>query len=218
MTRSIFHDEGLHMYAESFEGLQRRSSCRWSLWIWNHNSFFHGISSLAPVVAKSRQVKSAPTPVGEPNVRAEAEKKIYACTNDCTTCRPLSKSAVAAFTWSRNVGRSEAKHPIEPHFSQQIPSCLKLCTCKTFPVLCPTFVVGAHGNDFLEVDSTQVLSAPSVRQVNVQCQKQISSIESYTCLPKKKFHAHGPSDPHAYSTRVKYHAIALANPCLVEAP
>ena len=90
-------------------------------------------------------------------------------TNDCITWGRLSKIVVPEFTWSRNVGKSETKHPIEPHFSQHFPSCPKLCTCRTFPVLYPKFVVGAHGNDLLEVDSTQVLSSPSVRQVNLQC-------------------------------------------------
>ena len=111
---------------------------------------------------KSSQVKSAPTPVGEPNVRAETEKKkyMYVHTNDCTTCRRLSENVVAAFTWNRNVGKSAAKHPIEPHFSQPFPSCSKLCACRTFPVLCPKFVVGAHGNDLLEVFHESALLTP----------------------------------------------------------
>ena len=132
------------------------------------------------------------------------EKSIYVHTNDCTICRRLSKNVVAAFTWNRNLESRK----------QSIP----LNRCRTFPVLCPKFVVGAHGNDLLEVDSTQVLSSPSVRQVNLQCKKQISSIEPYTSVTKKKFHWHGPSDPHADSTRAKYHAIALTNSCLVQAP
>ena len=112
---------------------------------------------------------------------------MYVHTNDCTTWMRLSENVVAAFTWSRNAGKSDAKHPIEPHFSQHFPSCPKLCSCRTFPVLCPKFVVGAHGHDLLEVDSTQVLSSPSVRQINLRCKRQISSIESYTCLTRKKF-------------------------------
>ena len=64
------------------------------------------------VIGGQSQVKSSPTPVGEPNVRAEAEKKIC--------------MYIPMFTWSRNVGKSEAKHPIEPHFSQHFPSCPKL--------------------------------------------------------------------------------------------
>ena len=115
-----------------------------------------------------------------PNARRRAqckggggkEKYMYVHTNDCTTCRRLSENVVAAFTWSRNVGKSEAKHPIEPHFLQHFSSCPKLCTCRTVPVLCPKFVVGAHGSDLLEVDSTQVLSSPSVRQVNLQCKSK----------------------------------------------
>ena len=166
------------------------------------------------------QVKSAPTPVGEPNVRAEAEKKyMYVHTNDCTTCRRLSENVVAAFTWNRNLGKSEAKHPIEPHFSQHLPNFTQSFEpAEHFQFCVPSFVVGAHGNDLLEVDSTHVLSSPSVRQVNLQCKEQISSIESYTFLTRKKFHWHGPSDPHANSARAKYHAIALTNSCLVGAP
>ena len=65
-----------------------------------------------------------------PNARRRAqckggggkEKFIYVHTNDCTICRRLSESVVAAFTWNRNLGKSEAKHPIEPHFSQHFPS------------------------------------------------------------------------------------------------
>ena len=65
-----------------------------------------------------------------PNARRRAqckggggkEKSIYVHTNDCTICRRLSKNVVAAFTWNRNLGKSEAKHPIEPHFSQHFPS------------------------------------------------------------------------------------------------
>ena len=171
-------------------------------------------------VHRLSQVKSAPTPVGRAQCKGGGgkEKYMYIHANGCTICRRLSENVVAAFTWSRNAGNSEAKHPIEAHFSQHFPSCPKLCTCRTFPVLCPKFVVGAHGNDLLEVESTQVLSSPSVRQVNLQCKEQISSIESYISVTRKKFHWHGPSDPHAHSTRAKYHAIALTNPCLVEAP
>ena len=50
------------------------------------------------------------------------EKSIYVHTNDCTICRRLLENVVAAFTWNRNLGKSEAKHPIEPHFSQHFPS------------------------------------------------------------------------------------------------
>ena len=65
-----------------------------------------------------------------PNARRRArckggggkEKSIYVHTNDCTICRRLSENVVAAFTWNRNLGKSEAKHPIEPHFSQHFPS------------------------------------------------------------------------------------------------
>ena len=65
-----------------------------------------------------------------PNARRRAqckggggkEKSIYVHTDDCTICRRLSENVVAAFTWNRNLGKSEAKHPIEPHFSQHSPS------------------------------------------------------------------------------------------------
>ena len=65
-----------------------------------------------------------------PNARRRAqckggggkEKSIYVHTDDCTICRRLSENVVAAFTWNRNLGKSEAKHPIEPHFSQHFPS------------------------------------------------------------------------------------------------
>ena len=131
------------------------------------------------------QVKSARGPVGEPNVKAEAEKKnIYVC---MYIPMAVQVASVSQKTWNKNVGKSEAKHPIERHFSQHLPSCPKL-------------------------------SSPSVRQVHLQCKKQISGIESYISLTRKKFHRHGPSDPHAYSTRAKYHAIVLSNSCLVEAP
>ena len=143
---------------------------------------------------------------------------MYVHTNACTTCRRLSENVVAAFAWSRNVGKSEARHPIEPHFSQhlsQLPKALYLQNISNFvsQVCCgrprERFVgSGFHASAF----------SPSVRQVNLQCKKQISSIESYTSVTRKKFHWHGPSDPHAYSTRAKYYAIALTNPCLVEAP
>ena len=59
--------------------------------------------------------------------------------------------------------------------------------------------------------------APSARQVNLQCKKQTSSMESYTSLTKIKFHRPRLSDPHAYSTRAKHHAIALTNSCPLEA-
>ena len=144
----------------------------------------------------TQRLSSSKSSQVSPNARRRAqckggggkEKHRYVHTNDCTICRRLSENVVAAFTWSRNVGKSEEKHPIEPHFSQHFPSCPKLCTCRTFSVLCPKFVVGAHGNNLLEVDSTQVLSSPSVRQANLQCKKQISSIESYTSVTRKKFH------------------------------
>ena len=101
-----------------------------------------------------------------PNARRRAqckggggkEKYMYVHTNDCTTCKRLSKNLVAASTWNRSLGKSEAKHPIEPHFSQHLPCYPEPWTCRTFPVLCPKIVVGAHGNDLLEVDSTQMLS------------------------------------------------------------
>ena len=139
---------------------------------------------------------------------------MYVHTNACTTCRRLSENVVAAFTWSRNVGKSEARHPIEPHFSQHFPSCPQLCTCRTFPILCPWAPTGTICWKWIP----RKCLSPSVRQVNLQCKKHISSIESYTSVTRKKFHWHGPSDPHAYSTRAKYYAIALTNPCLVEAP
>ncbi len=74
------------------------------------------------------QVKSAPTPVGGPNVRAEAEKKNIDTpwyTRNCTTYRRLSENVVATFRWNRNPRNMEAEHPIEPHFSQQFPNCPK---------------------------------------------------------------------------------------------
>ena len=107
---------------------------------------------------KSSQVKSATTPVGEPNVRAEAcggGKKNVWTYQWLYNLQASLRNVVAAFTWNRNVGKSEAKHTIEPHFSQYFPSSPKICTRRTFPVLCPNSVVGAHGNDLLEVDSTQ---------------------------------------------------------------
>ena len=84
----------------------------------------------------------------------EKEKYMYVHTN-CTSCRRLSEKVAAAFTLNRhvNVGKSEAKHPIGPHFLQQFPSRPKLCTCRTFSVLCPKFVVGAHM--FSSIDTPQ---------------------------------------------------------------
>ena len=70
----------------------------------------------------------------------------------------------------------------------------------------------------LEVVATQVLSSPSVRQVNLQCKKRNSSIESRTSVTRTKFNWHGPSDPRANSTHAKYNAIALTNSCPVEVP
>ena len=65
----------------------------------------------------------------------------------------------------------------------------------------------------MEVDSMQVLSLPSILQVNLQCKRQRSSME--VPLARRKFHLHKPSDPHAYPTRAKHHAIALTNLCPV---
>ena len=59
--------------------------------------------------------------------------------------------------------------------------------------------------------ATQVLSAPSLGQVFLQCKNQNSSIESCTFLTRAKFHWHGTSHPRAYSSHAKYHAIALTN-------
>ena len=108
--------------------------------------------------------------------------------------------------------------PIGPHFSQQSPKWPKPCTCKTFPILCPKFVAGVHAEDMLDVVAMQVSSSPSVRQVNLQCKKRNSSIESCISLTKKKFRWRGTSGPRAYSTHAKYHAIVLTNLCPVEAP
>ena len=46
MARNIFQDERLHKYAESFVGLQRLDSCRWSFRIWNDNSFLFTVSTV----------------------------------------------------------------------------------------------------------------------------------------------------------------------------
>ena len=170
---------------------------------------------------KSSQVKSAPTPAVEPNVRAEAEKrKIYTTKNDesCTTYKHLSQNVEEITTWSRNPGNTATESPIGPHFSQQFPNCPKPCTRKTFLISCPKFVAGVHAEDMLDVVSMQVSSSPSVRQVNLQCKKRNSSIESCISLTRKKFCWHGTSDPRAYSTHAKYHAIVLTNLCPVEAP
>ena len=98
--------------------------------------------------------------------RRRGEKSIYAHTN--TICRRLSENVATAFTWNRNVQNLEAKHLIGLHFSQQSRKCPKVCTCRTYSVLLPTFVAGAHRNDMLEVDSTEALSSPSVRQAKFQ--------------------------------------------------
>ena len=124
------------------------------------------------------QVKSAPTPAGEPNVRAEAEKrKIYTTKNakPCTTYKHLSQNVEEATTWSRNPGNTAKESPIGPHFSQQFPHWPKPCTCKTFPISRPKFVAGVHAEDLLDVVSMQVSSSPSVRQVNLECKKQKNS-------------------------------------------
>ena len=160
---------------------------------------------------KSSQVKSASRPKGEPNLR---RKKTYRCTKNCTTYRRLSKNVVATFTTNRNPGNMEAEHPIGPHFSQQIPNCPKLCTCKTIPIYIVSQACrGRPRAGMLEMVGTHVLSAPSVRQVNLQCRKRNSSIESCTFLARTKFHWHGTSDPRSYPTHAKYHAIALTNSC-----
>jgi len=107
---------------------------------------------------------------GEPNVRAEAEKKhIYIkILNLCTTYNNLRDNLKETITWSRNPGTAAAERPIAPDYLQQFPN----CTGKTFPISCPWFIVGIHGGDMLDVVATQVSSSPSVRQEYLQCKKQ----------------------------------------------
>ena len=144
---------------------------------------------------------------------------MYVHTKGCTTCSRLSENVVAAFTWNRNVGKSEAKHPIGQHFSQQFPQ-LYLQNIFSFvsQVCYGRPRAPCVGNGFHESALLTLLSPPSVRRVNLQCKTQKSSIESYTSVTRTKFHWHGPSDPHAYSTRARCHAIALTNSCPVDAP
>ena len=120
------------------------------------------------------QVKSAPTPAGEPNVRAEAEKRKIYTTKKCQTLYNLQASltelrrnnyahthtipvrvkATVREGHGKLLAQKFRKHgkresPIGPHFSQQFPNCRKPCTCKTFPISCPKFVAGAHAEDML---------------------------------------------------------------------
>ena len=112
--------------------------------VWQRN-FFSGEDGLFQMkefrttlrYARKRMPKIKSSQVS-PNARRRAQckgggmrrrkKKRYGHTNGCTTCRRLSENVVAAFTWNRNVGKSEAKHTIEPHFSQHFPSSPKICT------------------------------------------------------------------------------------------
>ena len=59
-------------------------------------------------------------------------------------------------TWSRNPGNTAEEGPVGPHFSQQFPNCLMLCTSKTYPISFPKFVVGIHAEDMLDVVAMQV--------------------------------------------------------------
>ena len=77
----------------------------------------------------SSQVKSSQV---SPNARRRAQckggggKEKYRYTRNCTTYRRLSENVVLTFTWNRNPGNMEAKHPIWPHFLQQFPNCPKV--------------------------------------------------------------------------------------------
>ena len=51
---------------------------------------------------------------------------------------------------------------------------------------CPKFVVGAHGKIMMEVDSMQVLSSPSIRQVNFAISQKNCNVRSN--VPVWKFH------------------------------
>ena len=108
---------------------------------------------------------------------------MYKNAKPCTTYKYLSQNVEKITTWSKNPGNtakeraigqdlslslSSLRFGIGPHFSQQFPNCPNPCTCKTFPISCPQFVVGAHAEDMLDVVSMQVSSSPSVRQVALQ--------------------------------------------------
>ena len=80
-----------------------------------------------------------------PNTRWLAQCKGGGGKNICMyipmTVQPagIFQNLAAAFAWNRNVGKSEAEHPLGPHFSQQLANChcRKRRTCRTFSVLCP---------------------------------------------------------------------------------
>ena len=83
---------------------------------------------------KSSQVKSTGTPVGAPNVRAEAESKNVEAPKFVEPTAVFQKNVKATITRNRTPGNMEAERRIGPHFPQQFPNCAKLCTPKTFPL------------------------------------------------------------------------------------
>ena len=80
--------------------------------------------------------------------------------NNCTELKPRKH-------------RTKASHRVA--FLVTISPCPKPCTRKTFPISCPKFVAGVHGQDMLDMVATQLSSPPSIRQVNLQCKKRNSS-------------------------------------------
>ena len=123
-----------------------------------HTSCMHKHASASTA---GSQVKSAPTPAGEPNVRAEAEKnKIHTpkIPKNRTSYKHLSENVGELIKWSRNPGSTAEESPIGPHFSQQFPNCPKPCICKTLSMSCPKFVAGVHAGDMLDVVAMQVSS------------------------------------------------------------